>query len=164
MSKKENAQTLVEFALVFPIILLITYGLIEFGRMIFIYSAATGAAREGARFGATALNYQNCDDIRIATDRLTFLISDDDISINIWYDAGPNSKEPSVVPPINPPAIAECSPGYTGPDELTLGDRIVVYVVVSYRPLIGSFLGVTDFDIPSTNYRTLLLNVPIPYP
>jgi len=35
-SKFENAQTMVEFALVFPLVLLITYGLIEFGRMIYI--------------------------------------------------------------------------------------------------------------------------------
>jgi hypothetical protein len=168
-SKWENAQTMVEFAIVFPIVLLITYGLIEFGRMVFIYSAVTGSAREGARYGATASNYKNCDGIRTATDRLAFLISDGDISINIWYDAGPNSSTPKVDPPINPPAIAKCSPGYTfigpgmGPD-LTLGDRIVVHMVVSYHPLIGSFLGVTGFNIPSTNYRTILMNIQMPTP
>jgi len=162
--KRESAQAMVEFALVFPILLLITYGLIEFGRMLFIYSAATGAAREGARYGATALNYKNCTGIHTATDRLAFLISDEDISINIWYDAGPNSSPLKVDPPVNPPAIATCSPGYTGPVELSLGDRIVVHMMVSYHPLIGTFLGVNGFDIHSTNYRTLLMDIPIPYP
>lgn len=53
-SVKRNAQTLVEFALILPLALLLTLGLIEFGRMIFMYAAVTSSAREGARYGAAA--------------------------------------------------------------------------------------------------------------
>ena len=37
--KKDAAQGLVEFALVVPILLLVVYGLLEVGRMLFIYSS-----------------------------------------------------------------------------------------------------------------------------
>jgi len=159
ISKKENAQTMVEFALVFPIILLITYGLIEFGRMMLIYTSVTGATREGARYGATAFNYQNCEGIWNATSRLLFLVPDEDIiASEIGYDNGPPaSTSPDLL-------CAADHETYVGPDELSLGDRIVVHLEVAYHPLIGSFLGVTGFDIPSTNYRTTLIDVPIPYP
>ena len=159
MSKKENAQTMVEFALVFPIILLITYGLIEFGRMMLIYTSVTGATREGARYGATALNYQNCEGIWNATSRLLFLVPNEDIiASEIGYDNGPPaSGSPDLL-------CATDHETYVGPDELSLGDRIVVHLMVVYHPLIGSFLGVTGFNIPSTNYRTILMNIQMPTP
>ena len=58
----------------FSIHLLITYGLIEFGRMVFIYAAVTGSAREGARYGAAAGNfntryYMDCAGILNAVQR-----------------------------------------------------------------------------------------------
>jgi hypothetical protein len=37
---KDKAQGMVEFALVLPLLLLLVYGIIEAGRMLFIYSAA----------------------------------------------------------------------------------------------------------------------------
>jgi len=157
--KLENAQTMVEFAIVFPIVLLITYGLIEFGRMVFIYSAVTGSAREGARYGATASNYKNCDGIKKATTRLLFLIPEGDIiNLEIGYDDGPPPHDPIDL------LCSQDDNTYEGPDELSLGDRIVVHMVVSYHPLIGSFLGVTGFNIPSTNYRTILMNIQMPTP
>lgn len=40
---------MVEFALAFPILLLVIIGLIDFGRVIFAYNAVSNAARTGAR-------------------------------------------------------------------------------------------------------------------
>ena len=51
---KERAQGLVEFALVLPILLVLMMGLIEFGRLLFIYSAAATASREAVRYGSAA--------------------------------------------------------------------------------------------------------------
>jgi len=158
MIKKENAQTMVEFAIVFPILLLITYGLIEFGRMMFIYAEVYGAAREGARFGASALNDTNCDGILEATSRLIFLVPANAISIDIDYDHGLKLSDP-------PDLCSHTNNSYTGPaDGLGLGDRTVVGVDVNYQPLLGSFLGFQGFHIKTTNYRTLLTDVPIAYP
>jgi len=46
-----RGQSLVELALALPVILLILFGIIEFGRAFLIYSEVSNAAREGARLG-----------------------------------------------------------------------------------------------------------------
>ncbi|HQE06056.1 MAG: TadE family protein [Tepidanaerobacteraceae bacterium] len=50
--KTERGQTLVELALVLPVIILILFGTLEFGRLFHSYIVITNAAREGARLGA----------------------------------------------------------------------------------------------------------------
>lgn len=47
-----RGQSLVEFALVLPIFLMLVFGLIDTGRFVFMHSALSQAAREGARLGA----------------------------------------------------------------------------------------------------------------
>jgi Flp pilus assembly protein TadG len=44
-----RGQSLVEFALVLPILLLIFMGILDFGRAVFAYNTLSNAAREGAR-------------------------------------------------------------------------------------------------------------------
>ncbi len=46
-----NAQDLVEFALVFPVLMLLLFGIIDFGRIFHVLIAVSNAAREGARYG-----------------------------------------------------------------------------------------------------------------
>jgi hypothetical protein len=64
---KFPAQSLIEFALVLPILLLLIFGAIDFGRMFFIKIALTNAAREGANYLAwhpeevSATNFVNMD-------------------------------------------------------------------------------------------------------
>lgn len=164
-SKKEIAQTMVEFAIVFPIILLITYGIIEFGRMVFIYAAVTGSAREGARYGAAAGSvsgtpqFVDCQGIRDAVHSTAFLIAIPDNDIEIRYDEGHDGDEIAAscedllaMLPNNSRAIG-------------LGDRIIVTVNSQYEPIIGGFLGVNGFPITAENSRTILVRIPIaPYP
>ena len=47
----ESGASLVEFALVLPLLLVITFGIIEFGVMMYNQQVITNAAREGARRG-----------------------------------------------------------------------------------------------------------------
>jgi hypothetical protein len=47
---KQTAQSLIEFALLLPILFLFIMGLFDIGRAIFYYSALNTAAREGTRF------------------------------------------------------------------------------------------------------------------
>jgi len=49
LRRPERGQSLVEFALVFPLIALLTFGAIDLGRAVFAYSTVTSAARQGAR-------------------------------------------------------------------------------------------------------------------
>jgi Flp pilus assembly protein TadG len=47
-----RAQALVEFALVFPIFLLLLFGLIDVARFVYLNNAFNEAAREAARYGS----------------------------------------------------------------------------------------------------------------
>lgn len=47
--RSERGAELVEFALVFPLLLLVTLGIVDFGLLFQRYEVLTNAAREGAR-------------------------------------------------------------------------------------------------------------------
>lgn len=47
--RADRGQSLVEFALLVPILILLIFGLFDFGRAIYAYNAVSNAAREGAR-------------------------------------------------------------------------------------------------------------------
>ena len=46
-----HGQSLVEFALIVPLLLLIVFMLLDLGRAVYYYSVIYNAAREGARYG-----------------------------------------------------------------------------------------------------------------
>jgi hypothetical protein len=48
--QRDSGQELVEYAIVFPVLMLMLLGIIEFGRIIYSYNAISNAAREGARY------------------------------------------------------------------------------------------------------------------
>jgi len=52
-SRSEEGQTLVEFALVIPIVMLLMLGLFDLGRIVFINNSLSDGARHGARHAAT---------------------------------------------------------------------------------------------------------------
>ena len=47
---KTRGQTLIEFALVLPLLLLVVMGLFDIGRAVFYYAVLNSAVREGTRF------------------------------------------------------------------------------------------------------------------
>ena len=51
-----HGQSLMEFALLFPIAILLLVGFFDLGRAIFYYSSISNMVREGARFGITDTN------------------------------------------------------------------------------------------------------------
>ncbi len=56
-SNRVAGQTLVEFALVLPVFVLVLFGVIDGGRLIYTNAALSQAAREGARLAATEAAY-----------------------------------------------------------------------------------------------------------
>lgn len=59
LRKDENGQSLVEFALVVPVLLLFLLGIVEFGWLFNAKISLTSAAREGARVAAVSnINHQ----------------------------------------------------------------------------------------------------------
>lgn len=51
LKREQSGQAMVEMALVLPVIVLIVFGIVEFGRIFNSYLVVTNAAREGARIG-----------------------------------------------------------------------------------------------------------------
>ncbi|MBO8137542.1 MAG: pilus assembly protein [Desulfotomaculum sp.] len=52
LRKNQKGQSMVEFALLLPLIIILLFGILEFGRVFHSYLVITSAAREGARIGA----------------------------------------------------------------------------------------------------------------
>nr|MBC7243923.1 pilus assembly protein [Chloroflexota bacterium] len=52
--QRERGESLVELALVLPVLLLILISILDLGRAVYAYHVVANCAREGARFGATA--------------------------------------------------------------------------------------------------------------
>lgn len=46
---RERAQALVEFALVIPLLLLLIFGIVDAGRLVYAYNTVANSARNGAR-------------------------------------------------------------------------------------------------------------------
>lgn len=54
LARRERGQSLVEAAVILPILLLLVAAVVDFGRAFDTYIVLTNAAREGARFGSLA--------------------------------------------------------------------------------------------------------------
>lgn len=52
--RRQRSQALVEFALVAPVLLLLSFGIIDFGRALYFYVTIGSTAREVARYAAAA--------------------------------------------------------------------------------------------------------------
>ena len=60
LAARRNGQTLVEFALVFPIFVLVLFSIIVFGLYVFYNQQLENAAREAARYAATHSSTAQC--------------------------------------------------------------------------------------------------------
>lgn len=61
-SHRDRGQTLVEFALVFPIFILLLFAVIDGGRYVFANSTVSNAAREGARLASVEASWLTSTD------------------------------------------------------------------------------------------------------
>jgi Flp pilus assembly protein TadG len=52
--RDERGAAMVEFAIIAPVLLLLVFGIVDFGRYFFLYNNLTNSAREGARLGAVS--------------------------------------------------------------------------------------------------------------
>ena len=57
MRRSERGQNLIEMALLLPVLIMITIGVIDMGRAYHHYIIITNASREGARFGSRFPHY-----------------------------------------------------------------------------------------------------------
>jgi len=149
-----QAQAIVEFAIVLPILLVVLIGIFEVGRYVFIYSAVTNASRNASRYASavgyeetgTYLKYIYCDGIKNAAIESAYMINVDPSDVTISYDGGPGTS-----------SLGQCTA--SGSDDTSIdvgtGDRVTVVVTADYKPMLN-LIPITSRTITSTSSRTIL--------
>jgi uncharacterized repeat protein (TIGR01451 family) len=141
--QKERGQTLVEFALILPVLLMLIIGIFEFGRIIFLYANLFNAAREGARYGL--INPQDYQGIlRHSQERVT-LAEVNDGHLSVSMDTGPDSDDSCTMAP------DETCQAYA-----VVGNRVIVginYVISPITPFFEPIIG--DLNLNTSAARTI---------
>jgi Flp pilus assembly protein TadG len=121
----QTGASAVEFALVVVLFVTLLFGVVEFGRAVWLHQAVAAASREGTRFGigsqvnAAVPQYLDCDGIRdAARDKVPDLSLSDD-QIVITHESAADGMSDYCDPDTNTPA-----------PEIRDGDRITVEIEV----------------------------------
>ena len=124
---KTQGQTMVEFAVTIPILLLIVLATFEIARAIWVYASITTAAREAGRYGSSVgedgggtPHYVDCAGIRALARQFGAPGSVQDADVLINYDSGSGSIVRGPCP------VSQAS--------VQLGDRIIVVVTGYFTP------------------------------
>ena len=174
--KKSKAQAMVEFALVLPLLLLLLYGILEAGRLLFIYSTIVTASRQAVRYGSatgqglttTVPRFQDCAGIRLAAQKVDFLNAFNDDDIHIYHDDGPDPANSTVGLNeaeycFNPALTDPWDPGNTN------NKRLIVRIDGDYLPIIPKLIpfakrsqdNTPPNPIKAKSARTILVSVAI---
>ena len=182
---KNKAQAMVEFALVLPLLLLLLYGLLEAGRLLFIYSTIVTATRQAVRYGSTTgqgldytsqggpdnsgvPRYQDCYGIRLAAQRVDFLNAFNNDDIVIQWDNGPTGTPPPAGGNFcggNP--VTSLPPSDPGFAPTSNNSRLLVKIDGDYLPIVPRIVGFLERSDARTNpivsqsARTVLVSVSI---
>ena len=165
-------QAIVEFAIVLPILMVLLVGILEVGRMIFIYSAVNNASREASRFGSAVgfdddgfHKYRHCAGIKEKVEQSAYLLNPANLVIDIRYDKGPN--DPVYADGHGPDDATEWS--LLTPCDLSSGEdtdvslvddvqyRILVSVSAPYSPSLALFPSVPGRLVPPVPGRSLAM-------
>jgi Flp pilus assembly protein TadG len=150
-----RGASLVEFAIILPVLLLLIFGVIEFGRFVSARETVNQAARNAARYGSAnqvtvngVPQYLDCALIRATGTDTGGMVSVVASDITVQYDEGPGTG-----------TNGACTLGGSGPAENSVnsGDRVVVTVSTDLNlitPLISLFFGGT-VTLTSTDRRTI---------
>ncbi len=115
--RAKNGQNLVEFALIGPALVLLLFGLLEGGRLIYQYNAVNHAAQEGARHGVLASTSS------VAEVRTRAIEAGDPLSINAGN------------------IDVEVNNGSTSFGDREIGDRLAVTVGHDFTPIVAVIFG-----------------------
>jgi len=147
-----NGQSVVEFALAFPIMLMVIIGIFESGRLLVIYTTSVSASRAAARFGTSVgtgdsglPHYSDCNGMRERAMSIGVLSGIEPADIAITY----------LIPDEVMPALC----GTVSTDDLVFGSRIQVVVVGHYQPISYFSNFFPNFNIVSESRRTILKGV-----
>jgi hypothetical protein len=141
---KTRGQSLAEFALVFPVFLLILFGVFDIGRAVFAYNELTNSAREGVRL---AIVNQDVPSVKARITRQSSAITVD----SCVYFLEPSVTFPTCAKNGTAPAGGDVCPQ---PPKTVPSVGCVAHVEVwtDYRaitPIIGNLLGPMTFTANS---------------
>lgn len=149
--RAQRGQTVLELALVLPLLITVIVGGMDLARYVAMHSAANGAAREATRYASAVgpsseavRRYANCAGIRTAArDAAPILDLTGSGAITIAYEDGDGDGLPS--PTACPPAPSV--------GDIHRLDRIAVTVTSRFTPTIGLL---PAFDIVAIDRRTII--------
>jgi hypothetical protein len=164
-NRGRGGQTMVEFALGLPLLLILFIGMIEVGRAVFIYNVVGNAAREGARFGimTTGIDPPSTPLADMTWYKLCNRGLDDSKSPGYQEYLGNTSSceiSPNVVHTvIERAAVLDAAstriqisydrdapvPNPTGLEGYNRGVPFTVKVIYRHRPLFAQFIGIPAF-------------------
>ena len=131
---RTRGQSLVEFALVLPILLILMLGILDFGRAIFAYNSVSNGARSGAR---VAIVNQDLGDITAAVEAEAYGLDGVEVEFDDNVEGLPDCPQTNV----------ECCPA--------IGCVIEVSVSTEYLPatpifsqLVGSITVSSESQMP----------------
>jgi len=123
-AQPQRSQAMTEFALVAPILLLMIFGIIDFGRAIYIYSTLVQAANEGIRVAIKASSPLPTDADVLYAARLhasSLILANPCPNGPLPPSTGGSAQNPPegsgwiFITQPNPPATAESNPTYDAP-------------------------------------------------
>ncbi|MFN2417743.1 MAG: TadE/TadG family type IV pilus assembly protein [Candidatus Limnocylindria bacterium] len=120
-------QSMVEFALILPLFILMVFGILDFGRAIYAYSTINNAAREGARWAIVDQGVGHIQDAA-ANHGVGLGIDSDDVDV-----AFVNHSDGSPCGSIGTGAVSLCSANVRVP-----------YRYEAVTPILGAILGTID--------------------
>jgi len=149
-------QGIVEFALVFPILLILILGIIALGHMFISYILTISASREAVRYAAVAgmnesgtfMRYRDCTGIRDNALRIGAFAGIEAEDVIVEYDNGPGSS-----------VFATCPLNGIGP-ALTSGTRVLVSIDHQYSPLVP-LVPIRPFTMHSESVRTVIVQIAV---
>jgi hypothetical protein len=149
-----RGQSLLEFALILPLLITIIIAGIDLARYATIHTAAESASREATRYGsATAVvggtpRYINCAEIRKAAKNAAANLPLTDPDIAIKYE-----RWDSTATPPDWVEISGVCPPAGGDADIARMDRIIVTVTTRFTPTVSLL---PTIDIVSTDHRSIL--------
>lgn len=142
--QSERGASLVEFAMVMPLLFILMMGVVDLGRLVGAYTGIVSAARESARYGSAVgaapsglPRYVDCDGIRAAGQRVAVVDPIEASEIAVEYDFYSPANDDFFV-------FASCPVGGPGPnpDAIASTHRVKVTVttdVTIITPIVANF-------------------------
>jgi Flp pilus assembly protein TadG len=145
-----RGQGLVEFALVFPLIVLILFGIFDLGRAVYAYNTLANAARQGARVAAVNQLYPpdtntSCaedmpvEDTTLSSTTPHWSIRACAASSSISLGVQPSAVTVAYSPPPN--TTLTCSTDNSALNVGCIASVTVTYVWTASTPVIGNIVG-----------------------